>query len=92
VGDLVLAPKLVPEQFDSSGKASVEINFANRRLIVTYHNPKKIPFENIRIKSIKSPKGAIPFVLLWDNEAKIDRKKIQGTSTLHLNVELEEKN
>ncbi|HZU86690.1 MAG TPA: cellobiose phosphorylase [Anaerolineaceae bacterium] len=39
LGDLVLAPALVKEQFDAQGSASVETLFAGLRLDVRYHNP-----------------------------------------------------
>ena len=38
-GDLVIAPKLLPEQFDGEGKASVSLTFAGKALEVVIHNP-----------------------------------------------------
>ena len=43
-GDLVLEPKLVPEQFDADGRASVLTLFAGRKLRITYHNPDCLPW------------------------------------------------
>jgi cellobiose phosphorylase len=37
-GNLILEPKLVAEQFDAAGIASVELNFAGKRFLVCYHN------------------------------------------------------
>jgi cellobiose phosphorylase len=38
LGDLILAPKLVKEQFDAEGKAGVRFFFADRELLVLYEN------------------------------------------------------
>jgi hypothetical protein len=43
-GDLALEPKLVPEQFDADGRASVLTLFADRKLKVAYHNPDRLPW------------------------------------------------
>ncbi len=51
-GDLELAPKLVREQFDAAGAASVSIPFAGRRLKVTYHNPAHLDYGAYRIQSV----------------------------------------
>lgn len=37
-GDLIIAPKLLAEQFDSQGKASIRISFANKTLEVIFEN------------------------------------------------------
>jgi cellobiose phosphorylase len=42
LGDLVLEPKLMPEQFDADGRASVLTLFAGRKLRVVYHNPDRL--------------------------------------------------
>lgn len=39
LGNLVLEPKLVKEQFDKDGVASVELEFAGKRLEIRYENP-----------------------------------------------------
>ena len=38
-GDLVISPKLAAEQFDSEHKASISLNFADRRFEITIENP-----------------------------------------------------
>lgn len=40
-GDLLLAPKLMPEQFDQKGEASIRCFFAGREIEVVYHRPEK---------------------------------------------------
>ncbi len=44
LGDLVLEPKLAPEQFDADGRASVLTLFAGRKLEIAYHNPDRLPW------------------------------------------------
>ena len=53
LGDLVLEPKLMREQFDSGGRASVLTLFAGRKLKVTYHNPDRLPWEAYSIARIR---------------------------------------
>jgi cellobiose phosphorylase len=53
LGDLVLEPKLVPEQFDADGRASVSTLFAGRKLKVTYHNPVRLAWGAYRIAEIR---------------------------------------
>lgn len=52
MGDLQIAPKLMSEQFDTDGKASVELVFADRKLKVQYLNPKKLEYGNYKIGNI----------------------------------------
>jgi cellobiose phosphorylase len=51
-GDLLLVPKLVPEQFGKSGQISAEVGFAGKRLKVTYLNRSRKPFGQYRIESV----------------------------------------
>ena len=53
LGDLVLEPKLMPEQFDADGQASVLTLFADRTLNVTYHNPDRLPWGSYAITAIQ---------------------------------------
>ena len=53
LGDLVLEPKLMPEQFDVDGRASVLTLFAGRKLQFTYHNPSHLPWRAYTIAGIR---------------------------------------
>lgn len=53
LGDLVLEPKLMSEQFDSNGEASVFTYFADRKLRVIYKNASFKSFGDYGIKSIR---------------------------------------
>jgi cellobiose phosphorylase len=44
LGDLVLEPKLMPEQFDLDGRAWVLTLFAGRKLKIAYQNPDRLPW------------------------------------------------
>lgn len=50
-GDLILYPKLLAEQFDGEGSASVTVPFAGKILTVTYNNPQRKDFGNYIIGS-----------------------------------------
>jgi cellobiose phosphorylase len=49
LGDLVIDPKLVREQFDNHGEAGLTTLFAGRLLEIIYQNPTDLDFGNYRI-------------------------------------------
>ena len=51
-GDLILDPKLVAEQFDESGKATITTLFAGKLIHVTYQNPGKLDYGQYQVASI----------------------------------------
>jgi cellobiose phosphorylase len=53
LGDLVLQPKLMPEQFNDAGEASVSTVFADRRIKVIYRNTLKADYKNYEIQNVK---------------------------------------
>jgi cellobiose phosphorylase len=59
-GDLVLEPKLVPEQFGKGGQISAEVCFAGKRLKVTYLNHSRKPYGQYRIESALLQGRSIP--------------------------------
>lgn len=50
VGDLLIQPKLVKEQFDEKGMASIKLLFADKELEVVYANPKNLDYGQYHIK------------------------------------------
>jgi cellobiose phosphorylase len=52
LGDLLLQPKLVREQFDAMGNASVTAHFAGKKVRVFYHNPKLLDYGQYRIQKV----------------------------------------
>jgi cellobiose phosphorylase len=61
LGDLVLEPKLMPEQFDADGRALVLTLFAGRKLRIAYHNPDGLPWDACTIASIRLNGGQMPY-------------------------------
>ncbi len=59
-GNLLLAPKLVPEQFGARGQVNAECNFAGKRLRITYVNSSKKPWGQYRITSLLLQGRSIP--------------------------------
>lgn len=52
LGDLLLSPKLVSEQFDAEGKASVRTWFADRQIEVIYHNPERLEYGSYKVARV----------------------------------------
>jgi cellobiose phosphorylase len=52
LGDLVLAPKLLGEQFDAQNKCGLKTLFAERSIEVVYHNPARLDYGAYQIESI----------------------------------------
>jgi cellobiose phosphorylase len=52
LGDLVLNPQLVLEQFNNNGKTSVSTLFADRQIRVTYLNPDRMEYGNYLITRV----------------------------------------
>lgn len=50
VGELVIKPKLLQEQFSQEGKASIQLMFAGKQFEVIYVNPKKLTYGEYGIK------------------------------------------
>ncbi|MBN2146324.1 MAG: cellobiose phosphorylase [Anaerolineales bacterium] len=63
LGDLILAPALVRSQFNDASTASVDLNFADHRIRVVYHNPQHLDFGAYQIGNVQingSPVHAPP--------------------------------
>ena len=52
LGDLLIKPKLVLSQFDEEGNASIQTRFAERDLLITFHNPDKKDFGAYQISKV----------------------------------------
>jgi cellobiose phosphorylase len=53
MGDLMLEPKLVREQFSAGGRASAVTQFAGRRLRIAYQNPRRLDYGQYRIDQLR---------------------------------------
>jgi hypothetical protein len=60
-GDLVLEPKLMPEQYDAEGRASVLTLFAGRTLRITYHNPDCLPWGVYSVAGMRLGGEEVPY-------------------------------
>jgi cellobiose phosphorylase len=52
MGDLKIHPKLVPDQFNTEGKAGVNFSFQGAKVTVTYSNPKLLEYKDYKIREI----------------------------------------
>jgi len=91
LGALVLEPKLVREQFDAEGQASVTTVFAGRRLRITYHNPADLDWDSYGIREITVDGTPVSFTGSG-RRARIARAELLALtepSVHHLDVQLE---
>ena len=75
LGDLVLSPKLVSEQFDAEGKAGVSSQFADRKIQVIYNNPGLLEYGSYNINRVMLNHSELPGKLPAD-EYRIPRQYI----------------
>lgn len=90
LGDLVLDPKLVAEQFDGGGVASVQTMFAGRGLHVVYRNAGRLEAGQYRVGAVAIDGTSTEFAAAG-SAAVIGRAVISqlGTEGVHrLDVEL----
>jgi len=89
-GDLLLAPKLVPDQFGKSGQISAEVCFAGKRLKVTYLNRSRKPYGQYHIESVLLQGKTMPLVPSQMAEILISRAKLteQAGPTIDITVVL----
>lgn len=77
LGDLVLDPKLLREQFNGEGKASITTEFAGTRLKITYHNKSGLDWGEYGVKKIEMNDESVDFEIS-DGSALIKRGAIAG--------------
>ncbi|MCM1122213.1 MAG: cellobiose phosphorylase [Eubacterium sp.] len=85
-GDLVIHPALMRTQFDETGKAEVELPFADRRFRIVIENPQKLEYGDYHIKSAVMEGMALSLQEKRDEdgrrsvEAVLERNKIEKLS------------
>lgn len=52
LGNMVIVPKLLAEQFDADGCCAACMTFAGRKCRVVYHNPNKLEFGRYAIEKV----------------------------------------
>ena len=90
-GDLLLSPKLVPEQYDAKGTAEVVFSFAGARVRVIYRNPKKALYEAMQITSVLADNTEVPFSRKSDQQVLIQRELLSQRKEWTLDVKIEQK-
>ncbi len=87
-GDLLIAPKLVKEEFacDGQAKAQVSCQFAGRQLTVTYENPQALDHGSYKIKSVSLNGHPVAFEPVSSTEVKIKREALLNASENQLTV------
>lgn len=79
VGDLVMQPKLVQEQFDENGKASIKLVFADKEFEVVYHNLEKLTYGDYKVSKATCDDRQL---LVSDDEkavlSKVDIAELEG--------------
>jgi cellobiose phosphorylase len=82
-GDLVIAPKLTKEQFNKSSGLSVKLNFADKRINISYLNPHKKDYHSYSIKKVSSD---IKFQKISNKELLIKRNIISSNNSKLINI------
>ena len=83
----MLEPKLMPEQFDKKGQASVSCVFAGRSVTIVYENPKRLDPGKAKVVSVADEQGEIP-ATLEKGVAVIEREVFLRRSSPTITVKL----
>ena len=67
-GNLKLEPKLLKEQFDEDGEATVSLKFADRALKVIYENPLRRDYGEYKVSECKLFTNADGALVALDNK------------------------
>ncbi len=87
-GDLLVAPKLVKEQFSPDGKAGVSCPFADRPLNVTFENERLLDYGQYNITKVVLNGSPVGFESLAASEVKIRRDAFLTSRENRLEVTL----
>ncbi|MDD5065471.1 MAG: cellobiose phosphorylase [bacterium] len=86
LGDLILSPRLVREQFNKKGEAFGETVFAGKRIRVIYKNSALRDFPRYRIKKININGKDIICQNIHDASVRIERQELLKTACNDLNL------
>lgn len=75
-GDMLIEPKLLKQQFDSSGNAWIQLVFAARQFRIIFKNPQKLGYGEYTLKSASCDRK-IPLQILG-GAAVLERDKIKA--------------
>lgn len=87
LGNLTLAPKLLPEQFDAEGNSCIKLNFLKKAFFIKYHNPDKLAPEVYKIVKAECENKALRII---KGKPYLDKESIEALDdTVHvINVTL----
>lgn len=88
LGDLVLEPKLLPEQFDQAGIAKVVTFFAGRELEIVYQNPRGLDYGLYQIRKLTIDGRDIAYETS-ERTVRIKRELIEALGTDRHRVQIE---
>jgi cellobiose phosphorylase len=75
-GDLVLAPKLMGEQFGKDGQTKVSVQFAGKKLTVEYVNKNKRDHGQYQIKEVSLNNKALAFERIAADQVRVKREAL----------------
>jgi len=84
-GNLVIAPKLVKEQFYTSSLISAQLNFAGKNIKIAYSNPSRKSYPDYTIRQVKTN---IPYQKSSGKEISIQRKSIISHPSNKININI----
>lgn len=79
LGDMVIKPSLMPEEFDPAGNASVKLEFSGKKFELCYHKTECQSTEQNRIRSAVCD-GTIPLEQLKTGEVLFKKCQIESLS------------
>ncbi|MDE7182936.1 MAG: cellobiose phosphorylase, partial [Lachnospiraceae bacterium] len=85
LGSLTLAPKLMSEQFDADGNASIQLNFLNKTFLIRYHNPNKLPYGAYQIERAVCRDTELKKMTSMSGAVYMEKEAIEALdSTIHV--------
>lgn len=87
MGDLLFEPKLLLEQFDEQGVASIELLFAGKKILVQYRNKKNLDYGDYRIQKLQMNHAEYP--ILPETKAIIPRDVVISSTAEKQIIEIE---
>ncbi len=86
-GDLILSPKLVKEEFNKKGEASVVCHFAGKKLHIAYLNSRRKDFPHYQISEVILNGSAVPVAKGSGTIIKISRSAIvNADGDVHIRI------
>lgn len=87
LGDMQITPKLVKEQFDEHGCASISLNYANKKFTVKIYNSEKLGYGEYKVASASMDGKAVETIC--DASALIKREQIENANSENIVVEVQ---